>query len=54
MPTTYEEVRERLNRKPLPTELEFSKVDAVMLELGYTRREGKGSHVHYHKPGVPT
>ena len=54
MPTTYEEVRDRLSRKPLPTELEATKVDAVMRELGYARHEGKGSHVLYRKPGAPT
>lgn len=54
MPTTYEEVRDRLSRKPFPTEPEAAKVNAVMRELGYARHEGKGSHVHYRKPGAPT
>lgn len=54
MPNAYEELRERLSRTPLPTELPFSKVDRAYREMGYIRSQPRkgSSHYQYRKPGM--
>src|SRR6476661_9337937 len=51
MPTAYEELRERLARRPLPTSLPIDKVIRAMEEQGYTVTL-KGSHHTFRKPGA--
>lgn len=51
MPTAYEELQERLARRPLPTSLPISKVISAMEERGY-RVSIKGSHHTFRKPGA--
>lgn len=51
MPTTYEELRELLSRKPLPTSLPISKMTRVMEDMGY-HLEVNGSHHVFRKPGA--
>jgi predicted RNA binding protein YcfA (HicA-like mRNA interferase family) len=52
VPTTYEELRDRLSEPPLPKSLPIAKVKEVMKEMGYTLKV-EGSHHHWRKPGSP-
>lgn len=51
MPTTYEELRERLSRQPLPTSLPIRDVIVAMEAMGYTLTV-RGSHYQFRKPGA--
>lgn len=51
MPTAYEELRERLARRPLPTSLPIEKVIKAMEDRGYTLT-AKGSHHTFRKSGA--
>lgn len=51
MPTTYEELRERLSQRPLPTSLPIRKVIRVMRDMGYDL-EIRGSHHIFRKTGA--
>ena len=51
MPATFESLRERLSRQPLPTSIPIADVIVAMEAMGYTLTV-TGSHYHFRKPGV--
>ncbi len=51
MPSAYEELRDRLSQRPLPTSLPIAKVIRVMEDMGYVLKV-TGSHHIFRKPGA--
>ena len=51
MPSAYDELREQLSRRPLPTSLPIAKVMRVMQDMGYSLKV-TGSHHIFRKPGA--